>query len=77
MATWQFWTLFTVLVLMLVAASAIHDAVKGLWTKLHELQQAIRSFPCLDYREDIEALGRRLQRIENAIHAQRPDYDPD
>jgi hypothetical protein len=41
MATWQFWTLFSVLVLILMTAAAILDAVKSLWTKLHHLQEQI------------------------------------
>lgn len=45
MATWQFWSLFTLLFLILLTLQAIHDAAKALRTKLHEVQQAIGRLP--------------------------------
>jgi hypothetical protein len=47
MATWQFWTLFTVLVLIFLTLQGIHGAAKALWTKLHELQAMIGRIPGL------------------------------
>lgn len=41
MATWQFWMLFTVLVLILFTLLAVLDAVKSLWSKLHDLQKQV------------------------------------
>lgn len=77
MATWQFWTLFTVLVLIFLTLQSIHGAVKGLWTKLHELQALIGRIPGLDYRPDLERLSEGLGRVERSIDARTPDCNLD
>ena len=77
MATWQFWTLFAVLVLIFLTLQAVHSDAKALWTKLHELQAAIGRIPGLDYRPDLERLSEGLGRVERSIDAQTPDYKPD
>jgi hypothetical protein len=63
MPTWQFWTLFTLLVLILWAALGVKAAAEALWTKLHEVQEAIGRRPSLDYRDELERLARLLERL--------------
>jgi hypothetical protein len=71
--TWQFWTLFGVLMLQVIALSSILDAVKSLWTKLHELQRVIGHIPVtLDPEEHFEKLWRKLERLENAAYSYHP-----
>ena len=77
MTNFQFWALFGLLVLNLLALSGIHGAVKSLWTKLHELQTMFGRLPADSYHDELKALERQLERIENSIDALRPDHYPD
>jgi hypothetical protein len=41
MTAWQFWALFTLSALNLMTLGSLLNAVKSLWTKLHEIQQVL------------------------------------
>ncbi len=72
MATWQFWTLFSVLVMIFLAVVSVGQKLDALWTKLHNVQDAIGRLPALDYTPELERLGRQLERLENAVYSLHP-----